>query len=120
MTRDALWCAVCGSVHADPADCPGDLRATGAERWKLSARGGGFPGAHPLNLFMASPILAGDKLIVAGGALEQVYAAFPGYQGCTGRGFVLALDPKTGAVWAAYANAPPVTPKIVRLELRPR
>ena len=73
-------------------------RATGAERWKLSARGGGFPGAHPLNVFMASPILAGDKLIVAGGALEQVYAAFPGYQGCTGRGFVVALDPKTGAV----------------------
>ena len=38
MTRDALWCAVCGSVHADPADCPGDLRATGAERhgWRVA------------------------------------------------------------------------------------
>ena len=38
MLRDALWCAVCGSVHADPADCPGDLRATGAERhgWRIA------------------------------------------------------------------------------------
>src|SRR5262249_32451307 len=25
--------------------------ATGAERWKLSARGDGFPGAHPINVF---------------------------------------------------------------------
>jgi virginiamycin B lyase len=30
----------------------------------------------------------------------------------------LVVDPRTGAVWGAYANAPPVEPKIVRLELR--
>jgi len=38
MMRDALWCVVCGSVHADPADCPGDLRATGVERhgWRVA------------------------------------------------------------------------------------
>ncbi len=28
------------------------------------------------------------------------------------------VDPRTGAVWAAYSPAPPVHPKIVRLELR--
>ena len=44
-------------------------------------RGKEFPGAHPLNVSFASPILADGKLIVAGGTLEQVVAAIPGYQG---------------------------------------
>ena len=32
------WCATCGSDHADPSDCPGDLRATGPERhgWRVA------------------------------------------------------------------------------------
>src|SRR5438132_2608084 len=33
-------------------------RATGTERWKINARGKEFPGAHPINVFFASPILA--------------------------------------------------------------
>ena len=35
---EALWCPVCGSVHAGPRDCPGDLRATGPERhgWRVA------------------------------------------------------------------------------------
>src|SRR5262249_14307331 len=33
-------------------------RATGAERWKVSTRAPGFPGAHALNVVFASPILA--------------------------------------------------------------
>src|SRR5262249_9425072 len=69
-------------------------RATGAERWKLNTRGKDFPGAHPLNLFFASPILADGKVIAAGGTIEQVVSAFPGYKGSTGRGFVMALEPK--------------------------
>jgi outer membrane protein assembly factor BamB len=81
-------------------------RATGKERWKLSTRGKEFPGAHPLNLSFASPILADDKLIVAGGALEQVVAASPSYKGCTGRGFVAALEPKTGHVVWKYDVGP--------------
>ena len=34
----ALWCGVCGSAHAEPRDCPGDLRATGDERhgWRVA------------------------------------------------------------------------------------
>lgn len=34
----ALWCPLCGSMHADPRDCPGDLRATGPERhgWRVA------------------------------------------------------------------------------------
>jgi polyvinyl alcohol dehydrogenase (cytochrome) len=85
-------------------------RATGKERWKLSMRGKEFPGAHPLNLSWASPILADGKLIVAGGALEQVVAAFPGYKGCTGRGFVAALEPKTGQVVWKYDVGPKPEP----------
>jgi polyvinyl alcohol dehydrogenase (cytochrome) len=73
-------------------------RETGEERWKLNSRNKDFPGAHALNCFFASPILADGKLIVAGGALEQVVAAFPGYRASTGRGFVVSLEPRTGKV----------------------
>jgi polyvinyl alcohol dehydrogenase (cytochrome) len=85
-------------------------RSTGKERWKLNARAKKFPGAHPLNCFFSSPILAGGKVIVGGGTLEQVVAAFPGYKGCTGRGFVLALDPKTGKVLWKYDVGPKPRP----------
>ncbi len=52
------------------------LRARPGDRggaWKLNARAEDFPGAHPINVFMASPILADGKLIVAGGTLEQLW-----------------------------------------------
>jgi outer membrane protein assembly factor BamB len=73
-------------------------RATGSERWKLNTRADGFPDAHRWNVFFASPILADGKVVVGGGTLEQVVAASPLYKGCSGRGFVLALDPRTGAI----------------------
>jgi len=85
-------------------------RATGAERWKLDTTSKEFPGAHPLNCFFASPIMADGKLIVAGGALEQVFAAFPGYKGCTGRGYVAALDPTTGKLLWKYDVGPKPEP----------
>ena len=58
-------------------------RATGAERWRINARGKDFPGSHPINVFMASPIMADGKIIVAGGTLEQLVAATPFYRGST-------------------------------------
>jgi polyvinyl alcohol dehydrogenase (cytochrome) len=85
-------------------------RATGKERWKLNARGKDFPDAHPWNVFFASPVLVDGKLIVAGGSLEQVIAAFPGYKGCTGRGFVLALEPKSGKIVWKYDVGPKPEP----------
>jgi polyvinyl alcohol dehydrogenase (cytochrome) len=91
-------------------------RLTGADRWKVNTRSKDFPGAHPLNVFFASPILADGKLIVAGGSIEQVVAAFPGYKGCNGRGFVTALDPRTGKVLWKYDVGPkpePLDPPIV-------
>jgi polyvinyl alcohol dehydrogenase (cytochrome) len=90
-------------------------RATGQERWKLSARTADFPGAHPNNLFFASPLLAGEKLIAAGGTLEQIYAGTAGYPGSTGRGFVLALDPRSGRIIWKFDVGPkpePLNPPI--------
>jgi outer membrane protein assembly factor BamB len=81
-------------------------RESGKERWKINTRAKGFPGAHALNCFFASPILADGKVIVAGGAMEQVVAAFPGYRGCTGRGFVMALEPATGRIVWKYDLGP--------------
>ena len=77
-------------------------RATGVERWRINARGKEFPGSHPINVFMASPIMADGKLIAAGGTLEQLVTATPFYRGSTGRGFVLALEPKTGRILWKY------------------
>jgi outer membrane protein assembly factor BamB len=61
-------------------------------------------------VFFASPILADGKLIVAGGTLEQVVAAMPFYKGCTGRGFVAALEPKTGHILWKYDLGPKPEP----------
>jgi len=108
----------CSALVTDDTVCFGDLegwiyaldRATGKERWKLSTRGKDFPGAHPMYLSFSSPILADGKLIVAGGTLEQLAAAFPGYRGCTGRGYVAALDPNTGRVAWKYDVGPEPQP----------
>lgn len=81
-------------------------KATGKERWKLNARAKDFPDAHPVNCFFASPILADGKLIVGGGTLEQIISAYPFYRGNNGRGFVLALDPKTGKLLWKYDLGP--------------
>jgi polyvinyl alcohol dehydrogenase (cytochrome) len=93
-------------------------RFTGVERWKRSARANHFPGAHPINVFFAGPFVARGKLIVAGGSLEQVISASPFYKGNSGRGFVAALEPKTGDVIWKYdvgpkpeALNPPITIK---------
>ncbi len=81
-------------------------RATGAERWKVSTRAAEFPGRHDSNALFASPILADGKVIFAGGSLEQLYAGSVFYKGSTGRGFVVALEPKTGKVAWKYDVGP--------------
>jgi outer membrane protein assembly factor BamB/dienelactone hydrolase len=71
---------------------------TGAERWKVDTRAPTFPDAHWNNLLMASPIMADGKVVFAGGTLEQLFAGTKQYPGSTGRGFLVALDPKTGKI----------------------
>jgi outer membrane protein assembly factor BamB len=74
--------------------------STGSERWKIDSRAATFPGAHWNNILMASPILADGKVIFGGGTLEQLFAGTALYKGSTGRGFVVALDPKDGTlIW---------------------
>lgn len=79
---------------------------TGAERWKVDSRASTFPDAHFNNLFMASPILADGKIIFGGGTLEQLIAGTNKYPGSTGRGFLVALDPKNGKLVWKYDVGP--------------
>lgn len=85
-------------------------RKTGKEKWKVDTRGKEFPDAHPLNSTFASPILADGKVVFAGGAFEQWFAHLPEYKGCTGRAYVVALDPQTGKVAWKYDVGPKPEP----------
>ncbi len=71
-------------------------RATGELRWKVDSRADDFPGAHPANVFLSSPILADDKIIIGGGSYEHSAATIPGYKCCRGRGCLVAFDPDSG------------------------
>jgi outer membrane protein assembly factor BamB len=97
VTEDAVYFAtLAGFVYALDRD-------SGKEKWRVDMRARTFPDAHPLNGTFASPILADGKIVVAGGALEQGIRWFlPKYEGFTGRGFVVALEPQTGRVVWKY------------------
>lgn len=91
-------------------------RETGMERWKVNTRAEPFPGAHSLNWIFASPILADGKIILGGGALEQLISGGTLYRGSNGRGFVVALHPADGAIIWKYDVGPqpePLDPPIV-------
>src|SRR5262245_52403788 len=81
-------------------------RATGKLRWRISSRARPFPGAHPNNCVFAAPILAEGLIVMAGGAFEHAVAAEPANHGCTGRGFVTALEADTGKVIWKYDVGP--------------
>jgi glucose dehydrogenase len=81
-------------------------RATGTERWKIDTRAAPFPGAHSSNCVFSSPILAEGLVVLGGGAYEHAVAALPFHRGCTGRGFVVALDPGDGQVVWKYDVGP--------------
>lgn len=81
-------------------------RATGAEKWFINTRFPPFPGAHQANLVMGSPILADGKVVFGGGAYEHGVPLIPGYECCSGRGFVVAMEPETGEVLWKYDVGP--------------
>ena len=101
MTDDAVYFGtLAGFVYALDRD-------TGKEKWRLDMRAKTFPGAHELNGTFASPILADGKIVIAGGALEQGIRFFrPAYEGFTGRGFVMALEPQSGRIAWKYDVGP--------------
>lgn len=82
-------------------------RQTGKLRWSLDTQAASFPGAHHANLLMASPIVAGELIVFAGGAYEHAAAATPGYECCYGRGMVMAVDPDSGRLVWKYDVGPP-------------
>jgi outer membrane protein assembly factor BamB len=79
---------------------------TGNEQWKVDTRANTFPDAHFNNLLMGSPILADGKVVFSGGTLEQLFASTKEYPGSTGRGFVVALQPKSGTIVWKYDVGP--------------
>ncbi len=81
-------------------------QATGKERWKIDTRAKPFPGAHTSNCVFSSPILAEGNIVLGGGAYEHLVAADPKNRGCTGRGYVVALEPRTGKVVWKYDVGP--------------
>ena len=105
VTEDAVYFAtVSGIVYSLD-------RFSGKERWRLDMRSEVFPDAHQMNGTLASPILADGRIIVAGGALEQIISAvLPAYRGHTGRGFVMALDPNDGRIVWKYDVGPKPEP----------
>ncbi len=81
-------------------------RASGTERWMRDTRAEPFPGAHPSNCIFAAPILADGNVIVAGGGYEHSVALDKSKPCCTGRGFVAALEPRSGKVVWKYDVGP--------------
>ncbi len=81
-------------------------RESGEERWQVNSKADTFPGAHPANLVMASPILASGKVLFGGGAFEHSQPLDKNYACCRGRGFVVALDPASGAILWKYDVGP--------------
>jgi len=83
-------------------------RETGKEVWQVNSKARSFPGAHPANLVMASPIPADGNVVFGGGGYEHAQpAADRNYKCCSGRGFVIALDPQSGDVVWKYDVGPP-------------
>ncbi len=81
-------------------------RLTGAERWVVSSRDKPFPGAHSSNCVFSAPVPAEGLIVVAGGGYEHALGADPLHACCTGRGFVAALEPRTGRVVWKYDVGP--------------
>jgi polyvinyl alcohol dehydrogenase (cytochrome) len=71
--------------------------ATGAELWMTHVD------EHPFARITGSPTLDGDRLFVPVSSLEETAASQPGYECCTFRGSVAALDTSNGSiVWKTY------------------
>ncbi len=71
--------------------------STGAQLWMTKVD------EHPFARVTGSPTLDGTQLFVPVSSLEETAANQPGYECCTFRGSVAALDTATGAItWKTY------------------
>ena len=70
---------------------------SGVERWKVQVDD------HPDARITGAPALHAGRLYVPVASMEEGVAAWPGYECCTFRGSVVALDTDTGTrVWKTY------------------
>ena len=92
----------------------GDIRAfvysvdatTGALRWKKPID------THRAARVTGSPVLYGGRLYVPVSSVEEAIGAQAGYECCTFRGSIVALDPATGdQLWRTYMIAEAPTPR---------
>ncbi len=76
--------------------------ATGAQLWTAKVD------EHPFARVTGSPTLDGGRLYVPVSSLEETAASQPGYECCTFRGSVAALDTSTGTIiWKTYMVSEP-------------
>jgi len=72
--------------------------ADGRPLWSITAE------SHPAAVITESPLFYGGRVYVGVSSNEFGLAATPGYQCCTFRGSLVALDARTGAkVWQTYS-----------------
>ena len=118
----ALHMAIVGSpvAHGRLLDCDvSEASAMPGVRLVLTAQDLAREGVQPLThaptfesvdgtgvLTPERPILADGKLIVAGGGFEHRLGAQPGYECCSGRGFVAAFKPEDGTLLWKYEVGP--------------
>ncbi|MBS1819118.1 MAG: PQQ-binding-like beta-propeller repeat protein [Acidobacteria bacterium] len=75
---------------------------TGAQLWMTKVD------EHPFARVTGSPTLDGTRLYVPVSSLEETAASQPGYECCTFRGSVAAIDTTTGAIaWKTYTIREP-------------
>ncbi|HET7036378.1 MAG TPA: PQQ-binding-like beta-propeller repeat protein [Thermomicrobiaceae bacterium] len=71
--------------------------ATGKLLWRTNIE------RHPAVQLTASPIVFNNVLYIGTSSFEETFAGLPGYNCCTFRGSMLALDARTGAkLWQTY------------------
>ncbi len=100
LTKDAVYaCDLGGMIYALD-------RAAGKELWSIDTRAAPCPTPHSSNCIFAAPILADGNVVVAGGGFEHGVALNPLNTCCSGRGFVMAVEPRKGKVVWKYEVGP--------------
>jgi len=99
------WAAYFGDNGANGAHAYAVDAATGGLIWKTTADESRF------SRITGAPALASGRLYVPVTASEDVAAGNPGFQCCTFRGSLVALDAGTGdRIWNSYTIAEPARP----------
>jgi polyvinyl alcohol dehydrogenase (cytochrome) len=76
-------------------------KSTGALLWSTQVE------SHPAGIITQSAVVHANRVYVGTSSQEEAYSLIPGYQCCSFRGSVVALDADTGAIlWRTYMVPP--------------